>query len=150
MVYQWNKALVIALVADLIAQFVKPIFYYMKTKQWDFGLVVSNGGFPSSHAATVTALTTRIGFQEGIQSTFFAISFIFSLIVLFDAAGVRQEVGKHSKTLNDLIGLLKMKEKVKFDELEEWIGHNTVEVFGGVLLGGIIGWSLGLLPTLSL
>lgn len=144
-----NKALVIALIADLVAQFVKPVFYYFKTKKWDGSLVVSNGGFPSSHAATVTALTTRIGIQEGIYSTYFAICFIFSLIVLFDAAGVRQEVGRHSKTLNDLIGLLKMKEKVKFDELEEWIGHNTVEVFGGVLIGILLGWGLGLLPFLS-
>ncbi|MCE5223964.1 divergent PAP2 family protein [bacterium] len=144
-----NKALVIALIADIFAQCVKTVFYYFKTKKWDVSLLFSNGGFPSSHAATVTALSTRIGIQEGIDSTYFAICFIFSLIVLFDAAGVRQEVGKHSKTLNDLIGLLKMKEKVKFVELEEWIGHNTVEVFGGVMIGFLIGWGLGFLPFLS-
>lgn len=147
--WQINKVLIIALIADLLAQLLKPIYYYVKTRRWDISLIISNGGFPSSHTATVTALTTRIGIQEGLSSTYFAISFIFSLIVLFDAAGVRQEVGKHSRTLNDLLSLLKMKEKVKFNELEEFIGHNVVEVSGGVLLGLLVGWGLGWIPFLA-
>jgi len=145
-----NKALLVALIADMIAQRMKPLFQFFKTRKWDISLVVSNGGFPSSHSATVTALTTRVGLQEGMNSTYFAISFVFSLIVLFDAAGVRQEVGRHSKTLNDLISLLTMKEKVKFEELEELIGHNTVEVIGGIILGFFIGWGLGWIPFFSL
>lgn len=145
-----NKALLVALIADIIAQCMKPLFNYFKSRKWDLSLVVSNGGFPSSHSATVTALTTRVGLQEGLNSTYFAISFIFSLIVLFDAAGVRQEVGRHSKTLNDLISLLTMKEKVKFEELEELIGHNTVEVFGGIIIGFLVSWSLRWIPFFAL
>jgi len=130
-----NKVLLTALIIDIFAQLVKPLFFYIKTRKWDFTLFFSSGGFPSSHSATVTALTTRIAFEYGISSSLFAISVIFSSIVIFDATGVRQEVGKHSKTLNDLLHALKMKEQIGFKDLEELIGHSFIEVIGGIFLG---------------
>lgn len=130
-----NKVLLTAVIIDFFAQLVKPLFYFFKTKKWDLTLFFSSGGFPSSHSATVTALTTRIAFEYGVSSSLFAISAIFSTIVIFDASGVRQEVGKHSKTLNDLLHALKMKEQIGFKDLEELIGHSFIEVIGGIIFG---------------
>jgi len=130
-----NRLLITVIIIDLFAQLIKPFFHFFKKKEWDFTLMIGNGGFPSSHSAAVTALTTRIALEYGIGSPLFAISAVFSSIVIFDATGVRQEVGKHSKTLNDLLHLLKMKEQIGFIDLEELIGHSFVEVVGGIFLG---------------
>jgi uncharacterized protein len=145
-----NKLLIAALLIDLLAQFLKPFFNYLKTKKWDFTLVFGNGGFPSSHSATVTALTTRIAMEYGMASPLFAISAIFSSIVIFDATGVRQEVGKHSKTLNDLLHNLKVGEQIGFIDLEELIGHSFVEVMGGIILGISVSFLLLLIPFFRL
>jgi acid phosphatase family membrane protein YuiD len=145
-----NKLLIAALLIDLFAQLVKPFFNYLKTKKWDFTLMFGNGGFPSSHSAVTTALSTRIAMEYGMASPLFAISAVFSSIVIFDATGVRQEVGKHSKTLNDLLYALRMKEQIGFIDLEELIGHSFVEVMGGIFLGISASFLLLLIPYFRL
>lgn len=145
-----NKLLVSVIIIDIFAQLLKPLFHFIKTKKWDFTLLVSNGGFPSSHSAAVTALTTRIAMEYGMTSSLFAISAVFSSIVIFDATGVRQEVGKHSKTLNDLLHILKMKEQIGFIDLEELIGHSFFEVMGGIFLGLTATFLLLLIPYFHL
>lgn len=141
-----NKLLISTLVIDILAQLLKPFFNYIKCKKWDFTLVFGNGGFPSSHSAAVTALSTRIAMEYGINSPLFAIAAVFSSIVIFDSTGVRQEVGKHSKTLNDLLHNLKMKEQIGFIDLEELIGHSFLEVMGGIFLGISVSFLLLLIP----
>ena len=141
-----NKILITALIADALAQILKPFYNALVTRKWDFTLAFGNGGFPSSHSAAVTAITTRIAMEYGLSSPLFAISAIFSSIVIFDATGVRQEVGKHSKTLNDLLLALKMKEQIGFKDLEELIGHSFFEVMGGIILGISVAFLLLLFP----
>lgn len=145
-----NRLLISVVMIDLFAQIIKPLFHFFRTKKWDFTLMFGNGGFPSSHSAAVTALTTRIAMEHGMASPLFAISAVFSSIVILDATGVRQEVGKHSKTLNDLLHLLKMKEQIGFIDLEELIGHSFVEVMGGIILGISASFLLLLIPFFRL
>jgi len=134
-----NKILIVAIIANFIAQMLKVPINYFKFKKWDLGLIFSTGGFPSSHTSTVSALTLRIGTDIGFGSPLFALSFIVAIITMIDASGLRQEVGRHSKTLNDLLQALKMGEIIGFDELEELIGHTKLEVLGGLILGIIVG-----------
>jgi len=134
-----NKILIVAIIANFIAQTIKVPINYIKCKKWDLGLIFSTGGFPSSHTSTVTALTLRIGTDIGFGSPIFALSFIVAMITMIDASGLRQEVGRHSKTLNDLLQTLKMGEIIGFNELEELIGHTKLEVLGGIILGVLIG-----------
>jgi acid phosphatase family membrane protein YuiD len=145
-----NKLLISVIIIDIFAQLVKPLFHFLKTKKWDFTLLFGNGGFPSSHSAAVTALSTRIAMEYGMASSLFSIAAVFSSIVIFDATGVRQEVGKHSKTLNDLLYILKMKEQIGFIDLEELIGHSFFEVMGGIFLGIIGSFLLLLIPYFHL
>lgn len=78
--------LVAALLANVIAQVLKPIVLYFRTKELDVHQCIACGGFPSSHSSTVTALTIAIGMNEGFDSALFAITCVFSFIVIYDAS----------------------------------------------------------------
>lgn len=101
---------------------------------------------PSSHSAAVTALATTIGLEYGFNSTFFALSAMFAIIVMYDATGVRRHAGYHATMLNQLMNDFNKfmheaknwqhKEEVeKREELKELLGHKPIEVFFGALLG---------------
>ncbi|MRG85566.1 divergent PAP2 family protein [Salinibacillus xinjiangensis] len=134
-----------ALMATILAQVIKIPLNYIKTNKWNFKLVFSTGGMPSSHTATVVALTTAIGILEGIHSNDFAISFILTVVVMHDATGVRRQAGEHAELLNQLVqdfnGLLEIlkhpntKNYETKEKLKELLGHKPLEVFFGALFG---------------
>lgn len=130
-----NKILIVAVIADLVAQGIKPLIHYGEYHEWQWHLLFSNGGFPSSHSAAVTALTAMVGFTEGFASPLFAICMIFSGVVVFDASGVRQEVGKHARTLNAMFEEFKLWDRFDYKQFTELVGHTLFEVLGGMALG---------------
>lgn len=141
-----NQPLWIALFAIFIAQFIKIPIGYANTRRWNWGLLFSTGGMPSSHSAAVTSLSTAIGMEEGFGSTLFAVCAVFSVIVMYDAAGIRRHAGKQAVVLNQLvedfhhvIGELKTLRtsalQEKREKLKELLGHQPVEVLMGGLLG---------------
>ena len=94
---------------------------------------------PSSHSAVVMVLTTMVGKAYGIESPIFAMSLVFSAVVMYDAAGVRRAAGKQAKMLNKIAetpGLtgLQMQEK-----LVEVLGHTPMQVIVGATIGVIVG-----------
>jgi len=133
-----NKILIVAIIADLIAQGIKPLIHYGEFHEWQWGLLFSNGGFPSSHSATVTALTAMVGFTEGFASPLFAVCMVFSGVVVFDASGVRQEVGRHAKTLNAIFEEFKLWDRFDYKHFTELVGHTMFEVVGGMALGLLV------------
>ena len=86
--------------AWFIAQSFKLFRGMIFEKSFNFKYFLLAGGMPSSHSAVVMALTTGVGLYYGIDSIFFLITLIFSLITMFDAAGVRRAVGRQAMTLN--------------------------------------------------
>jgi acid phosphatase family membrane protein YuiD len=132
-----NKALIASLVAWTVAQLVKVGIEVVKNHRLDLGRLVSSGGMPSSHSATVSALATTIGLIEGMGSTVFAIAVILAAVVLYDSAGVRQSVGKQAVVLNRIIRELRERRPIAQVEadLKELIGHTAFEVAAGVVLG---------------
>jgi acid phosphatase family membrane protein YuiD len=142
----FNISLWTSLTAIGLAQFIKIPLYYFPNKSWDWSLIFSTGGMPSSHSAAVTALTASIGLEHGVDSAFFAISTVFAIIVMFDAAGVRRHAGEQAIVINKLVDefnqmIHEMKtwnvqnEQVKRKKLKELLGHQPVEV----LMGGLFG-----------
>jgi acid phosphatase family membrane protein YuiD len=97
---------------------------------------------PSSHSAMVCALATAVAMINGLGSTYFAISVILAVIVMYDAAGVRASVGIQSVVLNRIILELKRKEPlVKIEaDLRELMGHTPFEVLVGAVLGVTLAW----------
>lgn len=141
-----NFPLWTALTAIIFAQLIKVPLHFFVTKSWDWSLLTSTGGMPSSHSAAVAALSTAIALDVGLDSNLFAVSAVFAMIVMFDAAGVRRQAGEHAAVLNQLatdfqrfIGEAKGWQdkpvQEKREELKELLGHKPVEVFFGGLTG---------------
>lgn len=131
------KLLIIPVLAWLSVQLFKFITYAIKNKRINLRRLVETGGMPSSHSAVVTSLMTSVAILEGITSTDFAMVFIFGIIVMYDAAGVRRAAGKQAGILNQII----YSKQVKVDtneKLKELLGHTPVEVFVGAVWGIIL------------
>ena len=122
----------------IICQFIKFFVEAIITKKFNIDRLLNGaGGMPSSHSSFVTSLTTIIGLTKGFDSVYFAICLIFSLVVMYDAMGVRYETGKQAEILNVLVkGNKTFKEKTIL--LKEKVGHMPIEVFCGCLLGVVV------------
>lgn len=134
-----NRVLLVALAACLLAQFLKLVFELIVHRKINIRVLVETGGMPSSHSALVTALACGIGQTLGWSSPAFAVTSVFSVIVMYDAAGVRQAAGKQAKILNQIIDEL-FQEKPEFNEerLKELLGHTPVQVIVGSMLGFVV------------
>ncbi len=130
--------LLITLMAWFIAQSFKVLLGVVREKRFNFKWFVGTGGMPSSHAATVSALTTSVGLHTGFSSPYFAIALFFTIVVLFDAQGVRHASGKQAEVLNRILDDIYWKKKFKEDRLKELLGHTPVEVIAGAALGVLI------------
>ncbi|MEH1890591.1 divergent PAP2 family protein [Nostoc sp.] len=136
-----NRVLLVALVACLIAQALKLVIEIIKHRKLNVRVLVTTGGMPSAHSALVTALAAGVGQTLGWASPDFAVATIFAIIVMYDAAGVRQAAGKQARILNQMIDEL-FDEKPDFsqDRLKELLGHTPVQVIAGSALGITIYW----------
>lgn len=130
-----NKALLISIFACFIAQVIK---IFTGDKLVDLKRITTSGGMPSSHTSFVASLSTIVGIVEGFDSTNFAISLVFALIVMYDATGVRRAVGKQAAILNQMLNDIQHGKHIKNEELKELIGHTPFEVLGGAILGIVI------------
>jgi len=122
----------------IIAQSIKVALGVHREKRFNFRWFVGTGGMPSSHAAGVSALATSVGVTYGFDSVLFAIVLTFTLIVLFDAQGVRLNAGKQAEILNKMLDDIYWKKKLDEDKLKEFLGHTPIEVWAGVGLGIVI------------
>lgn len=131
-----NKMIYVPFLIWLGIQIFKVIYEYVKTKKFNFKRLMGAGGMPSSHSAVVCALAVLIGKDAGFDSSIFALSFAFAMVVMYDACGIRRAAGKQAKILNKLI------ETQNFDvgkKLNEILGHTPIQVFVGAIIGLIIG-----------
>lgn len=128
------KYIIIPLVSIVIAQIIKTIIETTSTKHFSFERLLNGaGGMPSTHTTAVISLTTLIYIDYGLSSELFAICLIFSLIVMYDAMGIRYETGKQAEIINILAKKANLKES--FVLLKEKIGHKPIEVLGGIITG---------------
>ncbi|OUL29510.1 acid phosphatase [Nostoc sp. T09] len=131
-----NRVLLVALVACLIAQSLKLVIELIKNRKLNVRVLVTTGGMPSAHSALVTSLATGVGQTLGWASPDFALATIFAIIVMYDAAGVRQAAGKQARILNQMIDeLFDEKHDFSQDRLKELLGHTPVQVIAGSALG---------------
>lgn len=133
-----NKALIAGLLAWLIAQIVKMPLDYLRTRRWNWALLITTGGMPSSHSSLVTATTLAIGLYHGFDNPLFALGVAITMIVTYDAAGVRQQAGIHAQRINVLFDELLHGHPINQKDLREVLGHTPLEVAGGILLGLVV------------
>lgn len=129
------KYLIVPLITLIVTQLIKFTFESIRGKKIKWGrLFNGSGGMPSSHSAFAFSITAMIGLNEGMDSILFAISLVFSLIVAYDAMGLRMESGRHAERLNDISEeIFSKKYKTGLEHLKEELGHNPLEVLVGMI-----------------
>ena len=137
-----NAPLISAFVACIAAQVLKPFIAVIMGYKFDRHMFVTTGGMPSSHSATVTALTASIAITQGVGSVAFAVSLVFAFIVMHDAMGIRQEAGKQAEVINEWSRILSdiHEDGVFYQEhLKTMLGHSFSQVVAGLVFGLLVG-----------
>lgn len=137
--YEQYKYLIVPLLTWFCIQSFKVIWELIATKKLNFKRIIGAGGMPSSHSAIVMVLTTMIAKQYGITSPIFAMSLIFSAVVMYDAAGVRRAAGKQAKLLNKIVSTPGLTNIQMQEKLVEVLGHTPIQVIVGATIGIIVG-----------
>lgn len=133
--------LVIAVISQLSSQAFKVVYYSLRERRLAMERFVHAGGIPSAHTAFVSALSTAIAIRNGVTSDIFAVSFVFSAIIVYDAFRLRGHVQAHAEALNRM--LRKQSAPVRENNsgpddsapLSENIGHSPMEVGIGIVWG---------------
>ncbi len=149
-----NKMFVSAGIGWAIAQIIKTVIDCALNKKINLERLVGSGGMPSCHSATVCALATSAAMEYGLDSSEFAISMIFAIVVMYDARGVRRETGTQAVFLNQLMDFFRQPdniEKFKFEfhqkKLKELVGHTPLQVMFGAITGIVVAIIVGNLLT---
>ena len=137
------ETIIISFLTMLLAQAVKILTYFIKYHKLDLSVVVSTGGFPSSHSAFCISLCVSMGlfqwYDNGALEWSFVVACVFAAIIIHDAMGVRLEASKHAKILNRIAVLTdEEKEEIgygKNGQLKELLGHKFSEVLAGIIFG---------------
>jgi hypothetical protein len=136
-----NPTFIACLVASILAQVLKLPLEYLRTKEWNWSLIFSTGGMPSSHSAVVTAAAACIGHYVGFDTPVFGLAFAVAMVVIYDATNIRRQAGFHAQQINRMVKEIfegKAKPVEEYNELREVLGHSPIEAVGGIILGIII------------
>ncbi len=140
-----NRLLIAAFFGYFSAQVVKVIIEaFMGRKFSLLRLWSGNGGMPSSHSSTVCAMALTAFLEYGAGSSEAAITFIFAIVVMTDARGVRRETGNQAVVLNQMMEFFRNmsadspRPQFSQEKLKELIGHTPLQVFVGAVQGIIV------------
>lgn len=120
----------------LICQATKVLIPLFRDHTFDIRILLSSGGMPSAHSATVMGLVTATFLKYGTGGFEFPMALFFAFVVVFDSMNVRRETGEQGKVLNRLRRehpeLFRGKRAYRFNEKA---GHTPPEVAVGILVG---------------
>jgi uncharacterized protein len=133
--YLVSNPLFHALSCGFLVQISKVLTFLVREKKINVRRFVETGGMPSSHAASVMALSTCVGLREGFESVLFAVALYFSIIVMYDAAGLRRAAGRQASLLNRILNEHIQLPGAPHQQLRELLGHTPFEVLVGALIG---------------
>ena len=141
-----NEVFLYTIFAWAAAQFIKTVLTLFTEKKFRFDRIFGDGGMPSGHSATVTALAILVGWVEGFNTAAFALAGIFAIITMHDAMGVRREAGKHAISIKELADAVNQMVKdedmeVKIEKLKILVGHTPIQVFAGAFLGFLVAFT---------
>ena len=117
------------------AQAIKFLWQLIRYRTLRLERLVGSGGFPSSHTSFVISTTTALYFKINV----------FSIVVMYDASGVRREAGRQAQILNQIVEYFSKRNipvilKGREIALKELLGHTPIEVFGGLILGILVAY----------
>jgi acid phosphatase family membrane protein YuiD len=129
----FSISLVVSVATQVLCQIFKVVFNSLKERRFRPYYFVSTGGMPSAHTAFVSALTVSLALRHGLSSELFAVSFVFSAIVIYDLVRVRGAVYAHSGALARLLETLPPRQRPALPHL---VGHSLLEILVGLAAGG--------------
>ncbi|KAG7028546.1 yuiD, partial [Cucurbita argyrosperma subsp. argyrosperma] len=135
-----NPTFVSGLFAWFFSQSTKVLLNFFVERKWDLKIMFGCGGMPSSHSALCTALTTSVALCHGVADSLFPVCLGFSLIVMYDAIGVRRHTGMQAEVLNLILEDLFEGHPIRKRKLKELLGHTPLQVLAGALLGIVVAW----------
>jgi len=135
-----NPTFLSGLVAWAVAQAAKALLTSVVERRWDLRMLFSSGGMPSSHTALCTALTASVALCHGVSDALFPVCLGFTLIVMYDATGVRRHAGMQAEVLNKIVEDLFEGHPISERKLKELLGHTPSQVFAGAILGILVAW----------
>ena len=132
-----NRFVITAMSSWFVAQMIKVFLNLIITKKFDLARLFGDGGMPSGHSATVTALATYAALAKGPGSFEFAVCGILAIIVCHDATGVRLETEKQGRLLQELVDAFEALHDKDLPEvkLKRFVGHTPIQVLAGIILG---------------
>ena len=134
-----NEVIQTSVLSWFVAQMIKVLIVLITDRKLDFTRITGSGGMPSSHSSFTVSLACACGFIEGFNSVAFGLATAFSLVVMYDASGVRRAAGHQAAVLNQIVEKIGKEDiSVTGKKLKELLGHSPVEVFAGAILGIII------------
>ncbi len=145
-----NQLLMAGFAGWFTAQFIKTLLYAFLNKKLDLSRFLGDGGMPSAHSSTVSAMALTAGIVYGVGSGQFAICVLIAMITMRDAMGVRLETGKQAKLLNEMLSLFsKDNPDLPTERLKEFIGHTPIQVVVGCMTGCLAAIALNLVYLYS-
>ena len=131
-VLTFNEILTVSLLSWFVAQVLKTIINFVLLGRFQLERMWGDGGMPSAHSATVTAMV-------------FAVAAVVAIITMHDAMGVRRETGEQAKVLNKMLEQwIEVTEKnnpfLQNMHLKEMVGHTPLQVMAGFALGILVGF----------
>jgi acid phosphatase family membrane protein YuiD len=137
-----NQFIWVPVLAWAVAQVLKVGTDSWKRNRFSVRSLGSSGGMPSSHTAMTVCLTTILGRKLGTGSPVFAAAAVLTVVVVYDATGVRRAAGQQGLILNQMIEDLRSHLGLRYERLRDFLGHTPYEVLAGVVLGFLIGMTL--------
>ena len=143
-----SRPLLLALGSSVAAQLTKFLVTLFRDGTVNFKRLVELGGLPSAHSASVAALSTGVALEQGVQSPLCGVTAFYSLMTMYDAAGIRRSAGRQAEVLNRIVDDLKITRRVPEERLLELLGHTPFEVLAGAAFGILVGLVGGRLMNL--
>ena len=140
-----NKVLWTGMAGWILAQVLKIPIDYFQSRRWNWALFFAAGGMPSSHSALVTCTAMAVGLYHGFDTPLFGLAVAVSMVIVYDAAGIRRQAGMQAQKINILVDELLKGHPISQEQLREVLGHTPLEALGGVLLGLVVASGMWLL-----
>ena len=138
-----NHILIAPISAWIISQIIKAVINLCIYRKFSLERLLGDGGMPSTHSATVMCLCIMTGWTAGFGTPIFALSFIFAVVVMRDALGVRREAGKQAASIKELASAVNKifhtkDNEIKTENLKVLVGHTPLQVIFGAIIGSLI------------
>jgi uncharacterized protein len=137
-----SVSLIVSVGVQVICQLFKVVYYSLRTRRLALSWLISAGGMPSAHSAFVSSLAVSIGLWAGFSTDLFAVTCVFSIIIIYDSLRLRGAVQHHARILSQLV---QVHPEINAGPINLRLGHRVSETLAGILVGGgcaLLAWVL--------